>query len=430
VSAQNSIARGAREPTVQAEPIGLDIPPELQSRYEVRLVEVAGTEPRIGLFRLSDRETPAIEITADRIVARREDAETIDSLVRIAQHNGWDRIDVDGTPEFRKAVWAAAAREGLAVSGYEPSFAEQERLTSARRDDTPHRARRPVEQPLPVAQVDAEETISARSAEKTASEREQPDLAGSSLSDVDSRLLLKVSALTEDRRALQENLRSPLAPLEREVLYERIDENRGALDGALERALESPTVRNAFERAGYTPDALREMGRGGEWDSDVADAIYLVRSGLRRDALPRDAGSRMILADRADTERADGAAAEPNLADRTSAGQTPAARAEEAMQQPAAGRPVGDELADLFLHGAAERVAADPRLAGALQAQSAMEQHIGEVFDGDATRMASATLESRQMISDVLRRGLDVSVREPTPVRQIEPIHALPDLER
>lgn len=100
------------------------------------------------------------------------------------------------------------------------------------------------------------------------------------------------------------------------------------------------------------------------------------------------------------------------------------------MQQPAAGRPVGDELADLFLHGAAERVAADPRLAGALQAQSAMEQHIGEVFDGDATRMASATLESRQMISDVLRRGLDVSVREPTPVRQIEPIHALPDLER
>lgn len=225
MSAQNSIARGAREPTVQAEPIGLDIPPELQSRYEVRLVEVAGTEPRIGLFRLSDRETPAIEITADRIVARREDAETIDSLVRIAQHNGWDRIDVDGTPEFRKAVWAAAAREGLAVSGYEPSFAEQERLTSARRDDTPHRARRPVEQPLPVAQVDAEETISARSADKTASEREQPDLAGSSLSDVDSRLLLKVSALTEDRRALQENLRSPLAPLEREVLYERIDEN-------------------------------------------------------------------------------------------------------------------------------------------------------------------------------------------------------------
>ncbi|RSV14911.1 hypothetical protein CA235_10375 [Sphingomonas sp. ABOLF] len=430
MSAQNSIARGGREPTAPNEPIGLDLPPELQSRYEVRLVEVAGSEPRMGLFRAGDRETPAIEITADRIVARREDAETIDSLVRIAQHNGWNRIDVDGTPEFRKAVWAAAAREGLAVSGYEPSFAEQERLASARRDDPAHRASGPVEQPLPVAQVDAEATIPPRSTEKAAPEQGQPDLAGSSLSDIDSRLLLKVSALTEDRKALQENLRTPLAPLEREVLYERIDENRGALEGALERALGSPTVVNAFERAGYAPDALRAMGRGGEWDSDVADAIYLVRSGVRRDALPRDAGQRTILADGADTGRADGAATEPNLADRTSADQAPASRAEEAMRQPAAGRPVGDELADLFLHGAAERVAADPRLAGALQAQSAMEQHIGEVFDGDATRMASATLESRQMISDVLRRGLDVSVREPTPVRQIEPVHALPDLER
>ena len=53
-----------------------------------------------------------------------------------------------------------------------------------------------------------------------------------------------------------------------------------------------------------------------------------------------------------------------------------------------------------------------------------------EVFDGDAGRMAAATFDSRQMISDVLRRGLDVSVREPTPVRQIEPIHATPELER
>jgi hypothetical protein len=33
------------------------------------------------------------------------------------------------------------------------------------------------------------------------------------------------------------------------------------------------------------------------------------------------------------------------------------------------------------------------------------------------------------MISDVLRRGLDVSVREPTPVRQIEPVHT-PEMER
>ena len=96
--------------------------------------------------------------------------------------------------------------------------------------------------------------------------------------------------------------------------------------------------------------------------------------------------------------------------------------------QAAHSRHEDDALAELFLHGGAERTAAEPRLANALQAQAAMERHLGEVFDGDAGRMASATLDSRQMISDVLRRGLDVSVREPTPVRQIEPIHATPIL--
>lgn len=59
-----------------------------------------------------------------------------------------------------------------------------------------------------------------------------------------------------------------------------------------------------------------------------------------------------------------------------------------------------------------------------------MDQHLGAAFDGDAERMTSASLESRHMISDVLRRGLDVSVREPTPVRQVEPIRPTHDLER
>jgi hypothetical protein len=89
-----------------------------------------------------------------------------------------------------------------------------------------------------------------------------------------------------------------------------------------------------------------------------------------------------------------------------------------------------EALAELFLHGAADRIAAEPRLANALQAQATMERHLGEVFEGDVGQTSAATLESRQMISDVLRRGLDVSVREPTPVRQIEPPQPTPDLER
>ena len=65
-----------------------------------------------------------------------------------------------------------------------------------------------------------------------------------------------------------------------------------------------------------------------------------------------------------------------------------------------------------------------------MQAQNVMEQHIGAAFEGDTPGMASANIESRHLISDALRRGLDVSVREPAPVRQIEPLQTRPDLER
>ena len=103
---------------------------------------------------------------------------------------------------------------------------------------------------------------------------------------------------------------------------------------------------------------------------------------------------------------------------------------EERLHEGAAARGENEELAELFLRGSAERIAADRRLANAVEAQAAMEQHIGVAFEGDVDRMMSAGLESRELISGALMRGLDVSVREPTPVRQIEPIQSTPDLER
>lgn len=429
MSADNSIARGGREPGSQAEPIGVDIPPELQSRYEVRLVDTQDGEQRIGLFRPGNRETPAIEITADRIVARREEAETVDSLVRIAQHNGWDRIEVDGSPEFRKAVWTAATREGLTVGGYEATFAEQERLANTRREDAERRDRGAGDQ-APALRAD---TVAAPGAgpEGARASEVRSTAAGAALSDADSRLLLKVSALTEDRKALQESLREGMNPLQREVQVERIDDNRGALNGALDRALESPTVIEAFERVGYEPDTLRAAGRGGEWESAVADAIFLARAGVHRDTLARESGTRASLADMLDADRESQAIAEPTVPEGRPAVPEPSpVRGEQEQHAATERRPEGDELAELFLHGATERVAADPRLAGAMQAQATMEQHIGEVFGGDATRMASANLESRHLISDALRRGLDVSARDPTPVRQLEPMQTRPDLER
>lgn len=427
MSAENSVARGGRDVDVQAEPAGFQIPPELATHYQVRVIEPAGGgERRVGMFLPRDRENPSIEIAGDRIVARNEDPETVQALVKIAQHNGWEGIDVEGSPEFRKAVWTAATRVGLTVHGYEPSFAEQERMEELRREDARHRDREGPQEPGPRPVVDA--AIPARSAP---AERGQAALdpsapgSGTPLSNADQRLLLTLSAHAQDRKALYETMRPDMAPLEREFQQERIDLNRDDLNGAIEKALESPTLAKAFVKSGYEPDDLRRIAR----DADIAEAIQLVRSGLNRHDIARN--TTVTGADELAADREDRLVAESIRAPEREAATEPRITREERQRDDAGEREhEREELAELFLHGGAERIAGDPRLADAAEVQARMEQHLGEVFEGDPAQVTAANLESRQMISDALRRGLDVSIREPTPVRQIEPIPLTPDLER
>ena len=442
MSADNSVARGGLDAQTQAEQAAFQIPPELATRYQVRIIEPSdGSERRVGMFLPTDRENPSIEIAGDRIVARNEDPETVSALVTIAKHNGWEGIDVEGSPEFRQAVWTAASREGLTVRGYEPSFDEQARLEELRRADAARRDREVAEKPAPTVEPVAptaavgatEATVLAPSADAERNGAPQPLPSGSSteLSDADKRLLLTVSVHTQDRKALYAAVNEDMDPVRREVQAERIDLNRDALNGALERALESPTLVNAFSRSGYEPDGLRQMARDGAWDGEVADAIYIVRSGLNRHEVAREAGANVPLGGALAARPEHRLLGEAMAAPERQPEQEPHIVREERLHQAAPERRhENDELAELFLHGGAERIAAEPRLANALQAQAAMDQHLGAAFDGDAERMTSASLESRHMISDVLRRGLDVSVREPTPVRQVEPIRPTHDLER
>jgi hypothetical protein len=442
MSADNSVARGGLDAQTQAEQAAFQIPPELATRYQVRIIEPSdGSERRVGMFLPTDRENPSIEIAGDRIIARNEDPETVSALVTIAKHNGWAGIEVEGSPEFRQAVWTAASREGLTVRGYEPSFDEQARMEELRRADAARRDREVAEKPAPTVEPVAptaavgatEATVLAPSADAERNGAPQPLPSGSSteLSDADKRLLLTVSVHTQDRKALYAAVSEDMDPLRREVQAERIDLNRDTLNGALERALESPTLVSAFSRSGYEPDDLRQMARDGAWDGEVADAIYIVRSGLNRHEVAREAGANVPLGSALAATPEDRLAGEATAAPERQPEPEPHIVREGRLHQAAPPRRhENDELADLFLHGGAERIAAEPRLANALQAQAAMDQHLGAAFDGDADRMTSASLESRHMISDVLRRGLDVSVREPTPVRQVEPIRPTQDLER
>jgi hypothetical protein len=454
VSTENTASRGGRnvEATVE-QPSTFQLPPDLASQYQVRVIEPSdGSERRVGMFLPKDRDIPSIEIggNGDRIVARNEDPETIAALVKIATHNGWEGIDVEGSPEFRKVVWAAGSREGLTVRGYDPEFGEQVRMEELRRSDAARRDRGAPDAPTPVPEQAAPAPTPEQSALKPGTEFGKATVAAGpvdadrvadpqnratasnivELSDGDRRLLLTLSSFTQDRKALSQNVREGMDPMEREFQYERLDLNREALNGALERALGSSTLVSAFSKSGYEPDDLRQMGRDGAWENEVADAIYLVRSGRNRHEVAKD-GSAVTAADELVADREDRRAAESTRApEREPASEPQIVREERQHDAAAERRHESEELAELFLHGAAERISAEPRLASALAAQATMEKHLSQAFDGDASHVMVASLESRQMISDVLRRGLDVSVREPTPVRQIDPPHRTPDLER
>ena len=277
MSVDNIVARPGRDVEPEAGEAGFKLPPDLAERYDVRVVPAKDpNEVRMGMFRPGDRGDPSIEVlgNGDRIVARKEDPETVAALVKIAKHNGWEGIDVDGSLEFKKAVWEAGSREGLTVRGYEPSFAEQERMADSRRADEARREREATAKPAPVVEQVAavaavaaiEATVPARSANvgREAVAEAAPSQGSTELSDADKRLLLTLSVYTQDHKALSESLTPNLEPMEREFRYERLDVNKEALNGALERALESPTLVSSFSKAGYEPDELRRMARDGE----------------------------------------------------------------------------------------------------------------------------------------------------------------------
>ncbi|WP_242187127.1 LPD7 domain-containing protein [Sphingomonas sp. CARO-RG-8B-R24-01] len=133
------------------------------------------------------------------------------------------------------------------------------------------------------------------------------------LSEGDRGLLLTLSQHTASHKALYEDLNDGLDAFQRELHYEKIDVNQDRLNEALESVLKSPSLSSAFTKAGYDPDELRSLGEDGAWDSDVADAVYFVRSGLNRHevAARQEAVSQQVTA----MEQA-GVDQRPSMADR------------------------------------------------------------------------------------------------------------------
>lgn len=352
-----AVDRDAREPAN-----GVELPDDLAQRYRVRIVPTQGGEHRIGLYSGMNQQNPTLEVGGDRIVARREDPETVKDLVALAQHNGWETIQIAGTEKFRRAVWEEAASKGMSVEGYEPSMEDLQRVDARRQ-----REAREAEKPTP-----------ARGFEEPESATDQPTASTSANRNSyrPTRDEQREQAREVEAEMVAMEVAATVVAAKVEPVSEQVHLAAEAVNGAAERE-DEPGDRRASAREAAATVAVEAAADRKEVAEDIGRAEHYLAQEHR------------IMA-----------------------------RAEQ-----------DEGLAELFLNGTAEEIAKEPRLQNAVRSQQAMEHNIEHVFAGDANGIDAARLESRQLISDALRQGLDVSVREITPERQIEPNRSA-DLER
>ncbi|MEA3641963.1 MAG: LPD7 domain-containing protein [Lamprobacter sp.] len=70
----------------------------------------------------------AFEARGDSFCAHDSSVSVATAMVEMAEARGWSALKVKGTKDFRRLVWAAAAKRGISVDGYSPSAGERAML--------------------------------------------------------------------------------------------------------------------------------------------------------------------------------------------------------------------------------------------------------------------------------------------------------------
>jgi len=106
-------------------------------------------------------KTLAFRAGAERLSSKREDLNTIRSMLDLAEARGWREVSLKGTAAFRREAWIEAAARVLPAQG--PRASDLDRQEADRR----RAARQPARQPTAVPQAPAAPPSSAPSAQQS-----------------------------------------------------------------------------------------------------------------------------------------------------------------------------------------------------------------------------------------------------------------------
>lgn len=110
------------------------LPAPIRRKYYVVAndTEKDGRNGEARLYADERGEYLAFKVTEDRLVTRLEAAEVIRDMISVAQHRGWDALQVRGSAEFRREAWLEAGARGIEVQGYQPTHFDRQSLSDRR----------------------------------------------------------------------------------------------------------------------------------------------------------------------------------------------------------------------------------------------------------------------------------------------------------
>ncbi len=101
------------------------IPPGIKSRYVVADGQYLSAQ---------NGTTVLFEDTGKKISTAKTDVQTINDMLEVAKAKGWDSIKLNGSKEFKQAMYVAAESQGIRTKGYAPTPADLALVEHLRQD--------------------------------------------------------------------------------------------------------------------------------------------------------------------------------------------------------------------------------------------------------------------------------------------------------
>ncbi len=104
-------------------PVEAPKPDAVAQRHGLYVAEKRGTRTYYADYR---QKQEVMRADGGRISTKLDDRQTVAAVLDLAQAQGWNRVRVRGTEDFKRETWVQAQVRGMAAEGYKPSATDEQ----------------------------------------------------------------------------------------------------------------------------------------------------------------------------------------------------------------------------------------------------------------------------------------------------------------